>query len=288
MQIELVVPKTVRSLTLPYREVRVAVLGDIHYSGPDGPTDLTRLRQHIAWCVDQDCYFLGTGDNIEFASPSNRRRLSEAALYDSAEEVVDQAVSSLEQGLFHVLEPTRGRWLGLVQGHHYYTHLDGTTTDTRMAQYLGCPFLGDAAYVVLRFAHKQGHSQHASIYVTHGVGSAQTWGGILAKVTRLALSIYAQVYVVGHYHVRGAWPEQRLIPRVAGRQKPTLDYEPYWFVLGGSFMRGYMQDHQFAGRPQGTYVEKAMLRPTQLGAPIIYIRPKMSDGVAKLDLNVSP
>jgi hypothetical protein len=41
-------------------------------------------------------------------------------------------------------------------------------------------------------------------------------------------------------------------------------------------MRGYQQSSREGvyGRPQGSYVEKAMMRPTTLGAPVIDITPK--------------
>lgn len=289
MEITIAEPKAIRSLTLPMKEVRVAVIGDIQYDGPDGAVDLDRLERHIKWCVQHDCYFVGTGDYVDFLSPSNRARLKAAALYDTASDIIDQKAKQLENEVFEILKPTRGRWLGLVQGHHYHEYSDGTTTDTSLASRLGSPFLGDAGIVSLKLKDRFNHTQYAHLYVWHGQGGGSTKGGLDGIFRRLALGISADVYVMGHFTQRGAWPEQRLYVDHRGNKEPRLDYRPYWCVLGGGWMLGYKHGHKFAGRPQGTYVEQRGLRPVQLGGPIIYLRPKYTHrGAPRLDINVSP
>ena len=95
------------------RYVVVAPLGDIQWSGLRGSTARDHLRRHIDRCLKLNAYFIGMGDYIDFASPSNRARLKNAMLYDTAMEVIEDAAGSLVDEVFEkFLKPTVGRWIG--------------------------------------------------------------------------------------------------------------------------------------------------------------------------------
>ena len=163
-------------------------IGDIQYSGKHGPCDLDKLQRHIAWGIEQKCYYIGMGDYIDFASPSNRARLKAAGLYDTAEDVIDEAARQLERDLLKVLLPTKGRWLGILEGHHYFEHLDGTTSDTRIAGVLEAPYLGTCGMVRLVFQYKQRHLA-VVIWAHHGAGGGVTLGAPLNKLERVAVGL---------------------------------------------------------------------------------------------------
>ena len=267
-------------------EIRVLPVGDIQYAGLNGATDLERLRSHIGWGVSHNCYFVGMGDYVDFASPSNRARLQGALLYDSAQEVIDQAATSLEQQLFAVLAPSKGRWLGLVQGHHFFPHLDGTTTDTRLAQFLGCPFLGDCGVVILRFPH-EGKTAiiDCKIWVHHGAGSGFTAASVLSALERKVIGFEADVYLMGHRHERLSRRLPRLYP-IWHKGRARLIQRIRILACTGGWMEGYMLGHEFESRAQGIYVEKRMLNPVALGGPCLYIRPRIKSGYVNLDLDI--
>ena len=104
-------------------------VGDIQWTGLKGETVVSMLRRHIEWGVEHGAYFLGMGDMIDFASPSNRQALRAAALYDNAQQVIDDAARNLVHELYEtVLKPSKGRWLGLLEGHHFTQFRDGTTS----------------------------------------------------------------------------------------------------------------------------------------------------------------
>ena len=236
---------------------------------------MDRLTKHIKWGLEHGAYFIGMGDYIDFLSPSNRSRLQSAALYDTASMVVDRAATSLEQDVMDILAPTRGRWLGLVEGHHYFNHLDGTTTGQRLAKFLGCTYGGDSMLMRLTFRRQAGQGSAAlnsKIFVHHGHGGSSTPGGPLARLVRLSAHINAQVFFIGHYHQVLVYPFDQL--DVTGRGTPRLYHNTRAIVLTGSFMKGWMQGNQVGGRPVGSYVEQGLMPPVALGGPLITLTPK--------------
>jgi hypothetical protein len=70
--------------------------------------------------VEQGAYFIGMGDYIDFMSPSNRARFQNAGLYDTTVKSVDDKARSLVEDLWlKALKPSKGRWLGLLEGNQY-------------------------------------------------------------------------------------------------------------------------------------------------------------------------
>src|SRR3990167_72146 len=124
-----------RIVNSKWEEMRICYLGDFQYAGKKAHgTALTQLKEKIAEEVERGAYFIGMGDYIDFLSPSNRQRLRSAALYDTAEDVIDEKSMELTQEIFDLaLRPTVGRWLGLVEGHHFSQLKTGDTTDMRLA-----------------------------------------------------------------------------------------------------------------------------------------------------------
>ena len=260
---------------LPWEPLLIMPIGDIQYDGPDGAADLPRLARLIEWGMARNVWFLGMGDFVDFLSPSNRDRLQKAGLYDTAQQVVDRAAGQLEDEIGEILAPTTGRWIGLLQGHHYFVHLDGTTSDTRRANLLKAPFLGDC--VIIRVTFKEGVNRGATtikIWAHHGHGGA----GVLptAGLNRL-------------YHQKVRYPNVRLflmghVPQlghvvtdgldVTSKGSPQIIHEDTHYVMTGGYARAYQQGSHLAGRPQGGYAEKRMLPPAVLGSPVIQLTPE--------------
>src|SRR5688572_14554853 len=110
------------------------------------------LKRAIEWGVEKGAWFIGMGDYVDAFSPSNRQRIRSAALYDTAQSMIDQKAESLVTELYEeALKPSKGRWLGLLEGHHYHQFSAGMTTDMLLADMLGTKHLGTAAYVRMVF-----------------------------------------------------------------------------------------------------------------------------------------
>lgn len=281
-------PKMVKSLLLPLQEIRILPICDIQF-GAQG-SDLDRLARHLKWGVDNDCYFLGLGDYVDVASPSNRQTLRSVLLYDSVREMMDQMGEKHLKDMQDILAPTRGRWLGLLTGHHVWEFEDGTNTDSRLAQFLGCPYLGDGAAVLL-LKLRDARGRHASygtakIWAHHGVGSAQR--GVPPVLYNVAQRFLANAYLMGHQTRKAADKIPLINYEVTARGKIIESHTNRVLAVCGGFHRGYLVGQRGAhGLPKATYVEKGMMAPTALGGVMIWMRPKQANGRIVIDTDIS-
>lgn len=254
------VPKSLKKLV-------IAPIGDIQYSGPKGSTAEDSLKRHIDICLEQDAFYVGCGDYIDFLSPSNRRRLASAELYDTAQDVIAEKAAELNQEVFDkFLKPTVGRWFGLVEGHHLYEG-DGGTSDQSLAQMLKTKFLGTSAYI--RIA-----GWDTVLYIHHGVGGGKLPGASLNTLYHLAAGLPgADIYLMGHSTKLAT---SRLSRPYPVWEKPfQLKHQDVWLVNCGGFSKSNVVGHRHGTIPRGDYAEQAMMTPSPLTAPLITItRPK--------------
>jgi len=269
--------ETFKSLWLPFDETIIVPIGDVQYGSPQ--CDVDRFKRHIDWAMERsNTYLVGLGDYIDLASPSNRQRIQEAALYDTPMNALDTAANIAQEELQEILKNTKGRWLGLVSGHHFWKYDDGTTTDMRLANYLGCPFLGACAIVQVRFKAPSDHLKHANfkIFLHHGKGSGQLQSSPLNVLEKFAgYWDDIDVFLMGHQHKKVAAKMQRIRP-VFG-VSPKLRHRSVILAGTGGFLKGY----------DGGYVENKMLTPVVLGGIAIWARPRISKGYVDVDLDIS-
>ena len=296
MELASFVPQTVKSHWLPFDEVRILPIGDIQYGAP---CDIERLKRYIAWGNKQKVYYVGMGDYVDCASPSNRKILSSVrgSLYDSVRVMMDDQVGVYVEELLSILKPTKGRWLGLLRGHHTWEFEDGTTTESRIAERLKCPMLGDCAELILRF-----HKRHefsgvrgrgsmtknltTKIWLHHGTGGGNTEGAAFNRLSQITRTMFANIYMMGHTHQKGVKPIPWIDFNLGSSGKVRSVGTTRYLVLSGSWLRAYDTNSQDArGYPAGSYVEKRMLNPIALGAPLIMLRPVWN--ARRVDINVS-
>ena len=266
-----------RQKYLPWEPLLLLPIGDIQFDA-SGAADLKRLANQLAWGLDRGAYFIGMGDFVDFLSPSNRDRLAQAGLYDTASGVIDQAATRLEDELFELLKPTVGRWVGLLEGHHYFNHADGTTSDTRFAERLRAPYLGTCALVRISFRDRYKNSSAGStsvlLWVHHGHGGSGSLptAGLNKLYHQKVRYPGVRLFLMGHVPQLGHTVTDGL--DVPARGEPYLIHEDTHYVLTGGFSRSYQQGSQLAGRAQGNYAEKAMMPPAVLGGAVITLTPE--------------
>lgn len=278
---------TARSLLLPLEETTLMPIGDVQYAGggDKDPCDVDRLQRHLGWGMKQGAYFLGMGDYLDTVSPSNRKALRAAGLYDTTKDAIEEIMAQRLEKFLGIVKGTEGRWLGLLEGHHYYEFEDGTTTDTRLCQQLRAPYLGDCAFVRLVFQAQGRKRVGCTIWCHHGEGSGRLAGAPLAPLERMSQAFEADIYLMGHHHRKVSAPLDRIYVNWAERP-PRLRHRRVIIGCTGGFLRGYMQGSRRGGRAQGTYVEQGMMAPAALGGLVIRIRPRQRAGTYHLDLGV--
>lgn len=259
------------------KKLLIMPVGDIQYAGDDDEVALGMLKRHIQWGVDHDAYFVGMGDYIDTFSPSNRERLSSARLYDSAVKALDRdAVQRVEEIFQKALAPSRGRWLGMLEGHHYHEFRDRTTSDQLLAGKLGSPFLGTSAYLNLRFQGVGNRVGDVKIWLHHGKGGGKLAGSALNTIETVSHGFEADIYLMGHQHKKNAVPLDYVKAVFPAKGAPRLVHTTKLLVVTGSFLKGYVVGRQDGPVPRGGYVEKGMLNPVALGGVLVKVRPRWS------------
>ena len=279
---------------LPWKEVLIIPIGDIQLQQQRDVVDLERLKEVIAYGVKNDAWYIGMGDFIDMESPSNRKKLRESGFYDSVVDAIDAKAEELEEELQKILKPTVGRWLGLLEGHHYHVHQDGTTTDQRMASFLKAPFLGTCAYINLTF--KPNNKSHGRpkvlIWAHHGRSGGKLLSSPLNQLEHVVRGFDADIYLLGHHHKAVAGK----LARMYAQFNTTVGYlknKEMIIACTGSFLKGFVEGVKRDGRPGGLYPEAAMMNPLALGVVKLRIRPTYKKllgqergGVSTIEMNV--
>lgn len=275
---------TVASLTLPWEETIIMPIGDVQL-GAEG-CDTEKLKRDIDWGMSHNAYFLGMGEYLDIMSPSNRQKVKSIALYDSAEDLIEEATRDKIGDFLKIVRGTEKRWIGILEGHHYYEFRDGHTTDTIIAQWLEAPFLGTCAFIRLRFATSDGLSRvTCTIWCHHGAGGGQKSSAPLNKLENIMPYFDADVYLMGHQHKKVGAPIDQVYMT---RKRPhKIQYRTKIIACTGGYLIGYMQGvSQGRKYPRGGYVERRMLSPVSLGCILLYIRPVKTNDVYRLDMNI--
>lgn len=279
----------VKSLTDP--PLAIIPLGDIQYTGLSGVTALDTLRRAIAKGQAAGAYYIGMGDYIDAFSPSNRQRLRGAALYDTAEDVIDDAARALTDELYQeALKPTTGRWLGLVEGHHFAELKTGMTTDQYLCELLKARFLGSSALLRVQLLYSETTRCSITFWIHHGTGGGTKACAPLNKIENIAPYWGGiDVFLMGHTTKAPVVPINRVEPRWHGRGEPELVHRKVYYVSTGGFSKSYVTASKHGGTPRGGYAEQRMLPPSVLGAPTIWIRLKKvtEGGLATISPEVS-
>lgn len=263
--------ETIR-IRLPWKDTVIAPIGDLQWNGDRNEIALDLLKKHIDRALGMNAYFLGMGDYIDFMSPSNRARLQSADLYDGPLKTMDDAAMRLVTDVATILKPTSGRWLGLLEGHHFYQLSSGITTDMKLAEMLGTRHLGTCASLTLSFENRG----TVILWAHHGMGSGKAHAPIM-KLENLAPYWQADIFLIGHMTKVASAPLNRCYPVFPAKSDIGYQKHRKYYVTGtGGWSKGYMDQSRQGQVPRGGYVERKMLNPVCLGAPLVRLVPQRS------------
>ena len=248
--------------------------------------DEDRFRRHIEYGIAHNAYYIGMGDYVDVASPSNRAKLKAAELYDSVQDALEAQAQEHVNRFLHLTRGTEGRWLGLLSGHHYFDWRSGQTSDTKIAEGLRATYLGDCAFLRVGFdrLNRGSPNINTTFWLHHGQGGGGKAGAPLNKLENLMHSFDADIYLIGHMHKKVAAPIDQLYMT---RQAPfRLGHKTKMIACTGSFLKGYMEGSTNGLRAAGGYVEKRMLTPVSLGGIGLRLRPQRDTNSAPAHVSI--
>jgi hypothetical protein len=236
-------------------EVTLVPLGDVQVGAEYA---YNRAREHVKEGIRRGGLFLGMGDYVDVANPSSRDSLRGAKITETVREALEKTAESHIREFLRVVKGTKGLWLGVLTGHHYYEFADGSTSDTRIAKELGAPFLGTTALITLEL-----RGTTYRILATHGEGSSKSPAAALRRIEQAAVGFEADILLSGHHHKLATGKTDRLVERDG-----VLVSKATTAVCTGSFMKGYVQGKE-------TYIDKKLMTPMTLGGAILTVGEKV-------------
>ena len=232
--------------------------------------------------------FLGLGDYGDWLRPSLRPVLRGAlGKDDSARRMMDKAILKEHDSIIDAMSFLKGYCLGLHEGHHNWTTLDGINLDQRLSSALEARFLGFAAGTRLalrptyggKVARNRKSGMIKNTYVvtmvsTHGNANGRKVPGALTWVeNNLASAFVADLYVIGHGCKSGNdAPFERTVIRRSG--PPGLSRSVPRILAVGGFCRGWTDGWK------SDYVEQAGMSPQPLGWAVIRFQLKVGRDLA--------
>jgi len=269
----------ITSIDMPWETITLAPIGDTHLGSPGAAPD--RLKRHIEWVLETQTnpYFIGMGDYVDLGSPSTRQKIKGADFYDVAHEALREHADRSLDTFIDKAQGTESRWLGFLSGHHFYEYLDGSTTDTRLVDYYDTIYLGQTAFIRLRF-HRQGSSGSltCTIFATHGQGSGAKQSSPLNKLENMIAYFDADIYLMGHYHRKPTAPIDQVY--MSNREPHKIQHRTKLIATTGGFLRSYVEG-------QILYPEQKLLSPTALGGVIITIQPVHAHNDDRISIHAS-
>lgn len=255
--------------------ITILPIGDIQWAGDPNEVAVGLLQEAIEYGRQTNAYYIGMGDYTDVLSPSNRERLASANLYDTARGFLDRSASGLVKEVYEkFLKPTKGKWLGMLEGHHYFKYEAGNTSDQELCQLLEARHIGSCAYIGLSFVEGDRNLGTVNVWCHHGAG-----GGISAAspIQKLESYVYgeweADIYLMGHMTKISSTPKNRCYPIWDGI--PHLSHRKKILCGTGGFSKAYVEGSRQGQVPRGGYVEKRLMKPVVLGCPIIRIVPRL-------------
>ena len=254
------------------KSVKLIPFGDLHRDV--ACCDKTRYINFLKRCRhddDSQTYYLLMGDPNDFASTSEREILSNRKLHESTAKKLDAMADADTNAFIKEIIFMKGKMIGVATGNHRWVYEDGSNSDEHIAEALATKYLGELSYIRLSL-DQCGRRIPVDIVAHHGKAGGKCAGTTINQVDDLRrIFPIADIYLMGHDHKRGVWPESTLIVASNIRNGGALEVKQKRQLLcrTGSFLRGYVDGEQ-------SYVADKLLRPCELGTIKLDIRLKRS------------
>ena len=246
--------------------LRIIPLGCIHYGHIGHHEEL--YKECLKEGLKSNTYFIGLGDELDFARTSYRKALRAALPDEDSPAALDDFVARRMDDFIKLSQPifNKEKCIGALEGNHHWIFtvteaerciFAGETNTTYMCRKQGFPYLGDAAYIQLKIHIDGKYEDELVILASHmyGQGGGGTVGADLNKMEKIEAGFDADVIIGSHSHKKCSY----ILPRIVYNKKQnSLDEKPCVLIKTGAFLRSYIPS-------RSTYAEKALMRPIDLG-----------------------
>lgn len=264
-------------------------IGDVHIDSPGHcrPTfqetiDYIRSLHNAG----EEYRLFGMGDYLDQCSDSERNKLSrQGELHESTHATLDKSADRSVHEFCDLLSFTKGKWIGAIQGNHYWRYLTGckqalgVTSDMIIADEMGCDWLGWANYTVIQLKYGTS-SASLDIFASHGKGGGSLLGSPYNNVSKMR-NVFpsADIYMMGHDHNKGVLPSTTLEVKMDGSTgAPVVRDKTQLCCRTGSFLKAYDDS-------KPNYVVRSLWSPSSLGHIEILgkaTRTKKCSGITKM------
>ena len=263
----------------PGETLKLIPFGDVHREAP--------LHSHSWWKrfldyakSQKNAIFLGMGDYFDGCSTSERASIARSDLHDSTIANIEDTYKGVTKTLDNELQFMRGRLIGLIGGNHYYEYRDGTTSDMRLCEALGCRFLGVQSLIRVQIDYGK-TTMPFDIMAHHGKGGGKLPGSTFNSINDMHMGAEVDICLMGHDHKRGVAPgiSRLRLCETAGRL--SVKQRVPWLGRTGSFLKGF-EDGQVS------YNVDACRNPNALGwieFDVAMVR-SVSNGVQSRDIEI--
>jgi len=251
----------VTTFRIPYRygeTVKIKPIFDVHLG--NRYCDVKSFKSFLA-DSDESTYFFGGGDFLDSIITRDAKRYVKHADDTVGDAIIDEQV---DRG-YELLKPYKDRIIGWGRGNHEQTILKHCGTDPagRLAERLGCTYLGYSGLVRLLLTEDGGRGRMVVIRWHHGWGGgSRTLGADLTKYSKDIAYWDSDIYLYGHVHKK----QNDEIPRM-GLVGERLVAKPKTIAICGTFLKTY------TNTTDSTYAEEMGYPPVAVGGHTINIRP---------------
>jgi hypothetical protein len=280
--LEILEIKSTPNLRLDWKPTIVVPVGDTQYGSEACSSDRfkrwIRRLLNIAEENDRQILFIGMGDYTDSIRPSLRKKYLSSGLEEDehfSKSIVGLVHSHID-GFCRLVEGTEGKWIGMLEGHHFFDFGNGTTSDTIIADRLGARFLGDCTRVHLTFERTKPNSNSSSsdfqIWAHHGEGSGAMPGAPLNRLNAIKGTFQADAFLMAHQH-KSVTAKVPYCFDIRTKDGYKMVHKDISLTCTGGWLQGYQQDSRVGNRPGGHYPEQRLLVPLSLGGTRLELFP---------------
>ena len=236
--------------------------GDVHAGVESFAEDKFRAFVKDAAAIP-NAYFIGMGDYLDFASFSGNKRLNSGDLHETEEEWINSRIKKDCDEFIEMLQPLKGRIIGMIGGNHQFSMSNGKTTDQYIAEKLETTYLGWLSVISISFGTlRVKGSNHCRIFACHRARGGRLLGSSINGVVDMANVINnCDIYAAGDDHKRhvNTRPVLQVKPANLSATGFTIKEKRQYFVRSGSFQRSYVKD-------TSGFAQSKLMYPVDLGA----------------------